>query len=202
MPDRGGKTTRSASAEMIARGNSRAARSATAVPQGSVRLGSFRSLQAERSTGGGGCSDRSREGISDRGKRAPFTGRAWETVLGQFDNSVREQRMGAKRRQGCQTQTREDDGLRRHRGIVSLAEQYATSGQLESRKRMERRETFYAPSAQWDLNRFLKQGKLWMHAVTARSVGASCLGVGGSRRSHASPVVLLQSRKALEAQAV
>lgn len=56
---------------------------------------------------------------------------------------------------GVRSKARRDDGLRRHRGIVDFAEEYATKSRVEPRKRMERRETPHAPSAQ----RFILQPK-------------------------------------------
>lgn len=89
---------------------------------------------------------------------------------------------------GVRSKARRDDGLRRHRGIVDLAEEYAAKSRVEPRKRMERRETPHAPSAQG----FIIQPKNLRRSGNRTKRGCELFSVDGSRRSFASPIVFCE----------
>lgn len=78
-----------------------------------------------------------------------FTWRVRQAISAKSADRSNQRTSGNRRGdRGVRSKARRDDGLRRHRGIVYFAEEYATKSRVEPRKRMERRETRHAPSAQ------------------------------------------------------
>lgn len=134
-----------------------------AIPKGIVRLGSTGSAAPERTwtafirEGGCGCPQgqiqvklRSIEGRRLGSQTVLFfTWRVRQAISAKSADRSNQRTDGNRRGdRGVRSKARRDDGLRRHRGIVDFAEEYATKSRVEPRKRMERRETPHAPSAQ------------------------------------------------------
>lgn len=176
--------------------------SVTAIPQGIVRLGSTGSAAPERTwtafirEGGCECSQgqiqvklRSIEGRRLGSQTVLFfTWRVRQAISADSEDRSNERTNGNRGGdRGVRSKARRDDGLRRHRGIVDLAEEYAAKSRVEPRKRMERRETPHAPSAQ----RFIIQPKNLRRSGNRTKRGCELFSVDGSRRSFASPIVLL-----------